>query len=366
MNRKAIIKTIIGGVIFLVLLSVILTFLGKYLLPYEHFVDRQQCMYYNFPKDTVDVLCTGNSAFRQGFSPNTLWHEYGIVAYSRVDSRQSPELTYFEVKDTLERHHPKLVIMGVPRLFQEYDYVENEPLLRRSMDYKKLTFQKIKTAAALSSHTDIKETVSYIFPLIRYHSRWNEVTREEAEEADIKDRDIWRGEFRVNQLKVLQPWSFYDSDKEVPEYSKKAIKWYEKTLELCNRKGVKVLIVTMPEVTNTVGMNIGTQEFADKYGADYLDFTTDELIKETGIKFDEDFQGGHHLAITGARKVSKYIGEYIVKKYGIPQWECSDELTKMLDEDYEAYTEEYESSVKKLQKQMKEGPDETDSAENCG
>ncbi len=354
MERKSTVKIIAGIVVFLILLSVLLTVIGKPFIPIEHFVDQQQIMYYNFPKKTVDVLCTGNSTFRQGFSPNTVWHDYGIVAYSRVDSRQSPELTYFEVKDTLRRHDLKVVIMGVPRLFSEYDYVENEPLLRRSMDYKQLTFQKIKTAAALSSHTDMKETISYIFPLLRYHSRWTELPDEEDEDRSFEhDHDYWRGEFRVNQLKVLQDRTFADSSTEVPEYSKKAIKWYEKTLELCNKKGVKVLIVSMPEVTNTVGMHEGIQEFADKYGADYLDFNTDELIEATGIKYSEDFQGGHHLGITGSRKVSKYIGQYMVDNYGVPQWECSDDLAKMLDEDYVSYTEEYDKSVKKIQKQMK-------------
>lgn len=353
MNRKTIIKTIIGVLVFLVLLAAMLTFIGKCLLPHEHFVDQQQSMYYDFPKGTVDVLCTGNSTFRQGFSPNTVWHDYGIVAYSRVDSRQSPELTYFEVRDTLNRHDLKLVIMGVPRLFKEYDYVENEPLLRRSMDYKDMSIEKIKTAAAISSHTDIIETISYIFPLIRYHSRWTDVTYEEAKQSFEQGHDFWRGEFRVNNLKVLEPRSFEDTSDEVPEYSKKAIKWYEKTIELCNSKGVKVIIVSMPEVTNTRGMNQGVQEFADKYGADYLDFDTDELVEATGLNYREDFQGGHHLAITGSRKISEYLGEYMVKNYNIPQWQCSDDLAAMLDEDYISYTEEYNNSVKKLKKQMK-------------
>ena len=364
MDKKSIIKITAGIVLFLIMLSVLLTYIGKIMIPFDHFVDQQQRMYYNFPKQTVDVLCTGNSAFRQGFSPNVLWHDYGIVSYSRVDSRQSPELTYFEVKDTLRHHSPKIVVMGVPRLFQEYDYVENEPLIRRSMDYKELSLDKIKTSAALSSHTDIMETVSYIFPLIRYHSRWTDITKEEASKSFTKERDYWRGEYRVNQLKVLQGWKFKDTSTEVPEYSKKAIKWYEKTLELCNKKGIKVIIVTMPEVTNTQGMNEGTQKFADKYGAAYLDFTTDEMIKETGIDFKKDFQGGHHLDIIGSRKVSEYIGAYIAKNYDIPQWECSDELKKMLDEDYELYSKEYESSVKKLEKQMKEKPSDDEVPED--
>ncbi len=357
MEKKTSIKktlvTIAGVVIFLVLLSVIVTFIGKALLPRDHFVDQQQSMYYDFPKNTVDVLCTGNSTFRQGFSPNTVWHEYGIVAYSRVDSRQSPELTYFEVKDTLDRHDLKVVIMGASRLFTEYDYVENEPLIRRSMDYKDLSLEKIKTAAALSSHTDIIETISYIFPLIRYHSRWTDVSLEEAKQSFESGHDFWRGEFRVNNLKVLKHRSFEDTSDEVPEYSKEAIKWYRKTLDLCNSRGVKVIIVSMPEVTNTRGMSKGMQEFADSYGADYLDFDTDELVEATGLKYEEDFQGGHHLAITGSRKISEFLGDYLVKNYDVPQRQCPDELAEMLDADYLEYEKEYESSVKKLQRQMK-------------
>lgn len=348
MAKKSKLKPIMGIAIFLILLVFLLSFIGQVFLPFEHFNDRQQRMYYYFPEDSVDVLCTGNSTFRQGFSPNTLWHDYGIVAYSRPDSRQSPELTYFEVKETLNRHSPKLVIMGVARLFSEYDYVENEPLIRRSLDYTKFSIEKIKTAYALSSHTDAIETISYIFPLLRYHSRWNDIKSEDVEKSFSTERDIWRGEYRVNSRKVLSERSFNETSTEVPEYSKEAIKWYEKTLELCNEKGIEVLIVSMPEVTNTQGMKEGVQKFADRYGADYLDFDTDELVEATGLKYSEDFQGGHHLAITGSRKITQYLGEYIEENYDIPQWECSDELTAMLNEDYEAYSEEYDKSVKKL------------------
>lgn len=353
MEKKSIIKIIVGAIIFLLLLSAALTLIGKGFLPHDHFVDQQQHWYYHFPKHTVDVLCTGNSTFRQGFSPNTVWHDYGIVAYSRPDSRQAPELTYFEVKDTLRYHDLKVVIMGVSRLFYEYDYEENEPLIRRSMDYKHLSLDKIKTAAALSSHTDIMETISYVFPIIRYHSRWHDASIEDAKESIRYERDFWRGEFRVNKLHVLEPRSFYDTSEEEPEYSKDAIKWYIKTIELCKKKGVKVLLVSMPEVTNTIGMYRKAKEFADSYGVDYLDFDTDELIEATGLKYEEDFQGGHHLGITGSRKVAKYLGEYMVEHYQVPQWQCSDEFAAMLDADYELYEKEYESSVKKLQKQMK-------------
>lgn len=352
MAKKSKIKPIIGIVIFLISLSLLLTFVGKLVLPFEHFNDRQQRMYYYFPKNTVDVLCTGNSTFRQGFSPNTLWHEHGIVAYTRPDSRQSPELTYFEVKETLNRHSPKVVIMGVARLFSEYDYVENEPLVRRSLDYTKLSIEKIKTAYALASHTDAMETISYIFPLLRYHSRWNDISMDDIQKSFDTSHDIWRGEYRVNELDVLEDRVFAETSTEVPEYSKEAIKWYEKTLELCNEKGIKVIIVSMPEITNTRGTHEGIQRFADRYGADYLDFTTDELVEATGLKYSEDFQGGHHLAITGSRKITHYLGQYLEDNYDLPQWECSEELTNMLNEDYEAYLVEYDKSVKKLQKQL--------------
>ena len=44
MDKKSIIKITAGIVIFLIMLSVLLTYIGKIMIPFDHFVDHQQRM----------------------------------------------------------------------------------------------------------------------------------------------------------------------------------------------------------------------------------------------------------------------------------------------------------------------------------
>ena len=60
-----------------------------------------------------------------------------------------------------------------------------------------------------------------------------------------------------------------------------------------------------------------TQEFANNKGLDFIDLNLN--YKDFGFDWNTDSaDGGDHLNVYGAEKVSKYIGKIIQEKYNIP------------------------------------------------
>ena len=60
-----------------------------------------------------------------------------------------------------------------------YDTPQREAYNRMSIDGIPLSMTKINLAKA--SMLPEEDLITYIFPLLRYHSRWNELTKEDFE-----------------------------------------------------------------------------------------------------------------------------------------------------------------------------------------
>lgn len=69
----------------------------------------------------------------------------------------------------------------------------------------------------------------------------------------------------------------------------------------------------------------------------FLDLNIPEVLEKMNFNWLEDTSdGGDHLNIYGAEKVSAYIAEYLVDNYDLPNHK-EDKLSKMWNEQYEEY-----------------------------
>lgn len=124
----------------------------------------------------------------------------------------------------------------------------------------------------------------------------------------------------------------------VPEYNEKEtinMEYFRKLLDYCKENNIQVLATCLPHPASELTISICkyTQKICDQYNINYLNFLNMEPI----VNYNTDCADEHsHLNTSGARKVTDYIGKYIIENYGIKDNRQNKEFA-FWNDDYNEY-----------------------------
>lgn len=331
-NRWILVRCLIVTVIF----ALLLVFAGKLFIPYYIQDTDQNRTFYKTEKNTVDVLIAGSSTLLVGLSPLELWEDYGIVAHTRASTVQAPPVTWLNIKEAYRYQKPEVVVMGITSLFLDYDYDANEPYLRRGLDFKRLSADKLKAVNEIVKRSGSQHMLDYIFPIFRYHDRWKEFQWTDVYNLQYR-HDFMRGQYPVYRAKKIKARDHVD--KNVPPEKENTDSWsfYQDVIKYCQSQGSEVVVVNMPDNRWTYGRYQTAKELTEGCGAAYIDLNLEEPLKEMKIDWEYDFYDPHHLNPVGAQKATKYLGDYLVENYDIPQNQCGEGTAELLNEDLKKY-----------------------------
>ena len=131
--------------------------------------------YYEEEKDH-DVIFIGDCEVYENFSPVVLWRDYGINSYIRGSPQQLIWQSYYLLEDTLRYEKPQAVIFNV--LAMQYNEPQREAYNRMTLEG--MRWSRSKADAIRASMTQEEHFLDYVFPLLRYHSRWSELGAEDV------------------------------------------------------------------------------------------------------------------------------------------------------------------------------------------
>lgn len=319
-NTKISINKILRGSVFLVVfvfISYQLTFLfyPKTDVVYDAFARNQA--FYDQPKNTIDVLFFGASPIRRGMNPLIMWNEYGFTSFDRSAGGQMPILSYYQVVESVRSQTPKVVVLDTPSMFSLHDVDIKEGNLRPNIDAMRFSDIKlffIREVVSLSEHQTF---LSYLFPLIRYHSRWDQLERLDFEVNLRKTRNNYRGYYGIflEQREITFPDNFMSPTAEVANFDPESLGYLKKMIEFCLEKGIEVVLVTMPRSSWSYSQHNAVQIIADQYGLPYIDYCLPEEFARLGINAKIDFSTSKHLSMVGAEKISLDMGSFLSKSY---------------------------------------------------
>ena len=189
------IKSFAKGIIFFGLFFLMLYILQEFMITRWNYPDATENMYSQInsittlDEDVEQVLFLGTSHVQRGISPMLLYENNGIVSYNLGTSLQTAECSYYLLKSVLEKQSPEVVVYDVSNLFFSDD---GEKYLDQGLRYvidsmpfsnEKIDLSKIYASMRLEN-VEMSDTTSNtnqrflncIFPLMQYHSRWNELT----------------------------------------------------------------------------------------------------------------------------------------------------------------------------------------------
>jgi hypothetical protein len=309
----------IAGIALILLLTILLiAFLQALLMPKYQGASREGSLIDDYYAEEVydhDVLFVGDCEVYESFTPPTLWEEYGITSYIRGSAQQLSWQSYYLLEETLRYETPKVVVFNVLSL--KYGEPQDEAYNRMTLDGMKLSTTKLKAIQA--SMTEEESLVSYLFPILRFHSRWSDLKREDLDYLFGSEPISHNGYLMQTAIKsgnsdrVGSPLADYTLPKTSMEY-------LDAMRRLCQEKGIELVLIKAP--TNNWKYywydewEAQIVSYAAEHSLAYYNFIP--LAEEIGIDWESDtYDAGVHLNVYGAEKLTSYFGEILVREHGL-------------------------------------------------
>ena len=286
-------------------------------------------------KETTDhdVVFVGDCEVYENFSPITMWEDYGITSYIRGSAQQLIWQSYYLLEETLKYEKPEVVVFNV--LSMKYDTPQKEAYNRMTLDGMKWSKSKVDDIRA--SMMEDEQFADYVFPILRYHSRWQELTSDDFKYLFTRRPVSQSGYYMRIDVKPAQT---FPKPKKLAnyEFGENSWKYLEKMRKLCEEKGIQLILVKAPSLYPAWYDEWEDQieEYAKTYELPYYNFL--ELTDEVGIDFTKDtYDGGLHLNLSGAEKMGAYFGKILREEFQVPDRRNDEKIASVWAEKCAAY-----------------------------
>ncbi len=311
MIRK--IKNIASPIIFIVVLILLFNGVSELLCrktlggSWNH--TKKISGFYNEPENEFDVMFFGSSNTYCSFSPLIIYEKTGIKSYVFASQQQPTWATYTYIKEALKTQKPSLVVLDILMFAGELDYYD-DGVNYSFMDDIPLSFNKVELALASAEGYD---SISLLFNVIKYHSRWTELKETDYDFDRGEVRDYLRGHVIVkNEFKeVVLPATDVT---ELTPITEKNEKYLRRIVDLCESEGVELLLVKTPSNATPEEAKLYNYvwSIAEELNVNYVDFN--DFYGEINIDINVDFYDDSHLNFRGAVKFSEYFGNYLLEQ----------------------------------------------------
>ncbi len=333
-------KKIVGCLCILLVGAAVLGFVQPLLMPKYMSENREGALIAEYYEESSshDVLFLGDCEVYESFTPPTLWEEYGITSYIRGTPQQLIWQSYYLLEDTLRHEVPKAVVYNVYAMC--YGEPQNEAYNRITLDGMKFSGTKLRAIRA--SMTEEESMISYLFPLLRYHSRWKELSGEDWKYLFDRNKVSHNGYLMQTGVKPMEIEIKGNplSDPELPDV---CFEYLDRMRELCEERGIQLILIKAP--TNFWGYywydewNEQIENYARTNDVTYYNLIP--KAEDMGIDWTTDtYDAGAHLNVYGAEKLTSYFGEILQTNHGIADRRADGELAAIWSEKVTAYYNE--------------------------
>ena len=316
---------------FLMLLSLATMLLQpKYM---ESLVEGSMISQYYREAGGHDVVFLGDCEVYANFSPMEMYREAGITAYVRGSPQQLIWQSYYILKETFQYETPKAVVYNVNAM--RYDAPVSEAYNRLTIDKMRWSDEKIGIICA--SMTEEESFWSYVFPILRYHSRFDELTGEDVAYL-FKTRDnTWNGHL---MNKAVNPVENLPAKRILADYrfSDLCYTYLDKIRTLCQQNGTELILIKAPSVYPYWYDEYDAQieDYAEANGLKFYNFL--DYTGEIGIDYSTDtYDGGLHLNLSGATKLSAFFADILSGQHGLEDHRQDPAIAAVYDEKLRLY-----------------------------
>ena len=328
--KKQTLKNLLGVTVVLVIFATVFV-LANMLLQPKYMTDLEEGSFISqYYREAVnhDVIFVGDCEVYANFSPLELYRQAGITSYIRGTSQQLIWQSYYVLKETFRYETPKVVIYNVNAM--RYSEPVSEAYNRLTIDNMRWSVDKIGIIQA--SMTAEEDFLSYVFPILRYHSRFDELTGEDIQYLFREEDNTWNG---YQMHTSIKPVGALPAKRVLSNYAFGDICWeyLEKMRLLCEENGTEFVLIKAPSLYPYWydEYNAQIEAYAQEHGLKFYNLT--ECIDEIGLDFSVDtYDAGLHLNLTGTNKLSAYFAKILVEEHGMTDHRNDPEIAAVYNE----------------------------------
>lgn len=275
-------------------------------------------------EEDFNVLFMGTSHMINDVFPMELWNSYGIVSYNFGGHRNQLATSYWTMENALDYTTPDVVVIDCLYVSKAWKSSDIFSFTHLSLDAFPLSTTKVRTVWDLLDDKKLEEDIEngktkksseprtkigLLWDYSVYHSRWNELTQEDFDMGKNLEKGA---ESRIN----VEPYELDRIDPSLKiEPGTVGDEYLRKMIEDCQSRGIEVLLTYLPFSANKENQMEANYiyDLAEEYGVNYINFLDMDLVD-----YQTDCYDNSHMNPSGARKVTDYLGEYLINNYNIP------------------------------------------------
>lgn len=277
--------------------------------------------FYELDNNSIDVLFLGSSQIMTAVSPMQLYDKTGVPSYSLGTEQQNLVTSYYLLKEALQYQQPKAVVLDVLFMYSYYgDSALNskEEFVRKTFDYMKWSPNKWEAVQTLCTLDEQHEIQNYLFPFLRYHSRWSDLSLSDFTYLFRNKANPQKG-FSIATLKEnldFRGFTLSDSSAAAVPSETMAL-YFEKIAALCAENDISLILIKTPRGNGSFSEaeHKGIQMLADQHGLDFIDFNEKTLFDQIGFHPETDYMDVSHVNYYGAVKITEYLSEYLSEEF---------------------------------------------------
>ncbi len=261
--------------------------------------------FYNSPENEYDVIYFGSSNTYCSFNPLVVWEKTGVKSYVFATQQQPVWATYHYMVDAFERQTPEVAVMDV-LMFSKNDEYYDDGVNYTFCDNMPLSKNKLELVWASAPKG---ERFNLAFKFMKYHSRWNELTKQDFLYRKANMEDYSKGFYILTQEYDSAVHTDVSKEKATAELSEKNLTYLHKIIDLCKENGVELLLVKAPSNATLEEKHYynAVEKVAEERGVSFVDYNL--MYSEIELDLEHDFYDATHLNVTGAEKFSEYFVE---------------------------------------------------------
>ncbi len=342
-KTKCVFKSVTFMLIFIVLLSLVSRIMTVNSSNMEY---QLMTGIYGEEENSLDAVYLGSSDTYAFWNPLVAFEGYGICVYQYNCSSQPITVAEDLIKEARKTQPDAVYIIPINTLGNDGLY---DTVMHRLLDYMPLSTEKLKMTKWMveSEELSFSESLEYYFPLLRYHSRWNELV---GGNFARWDNNIKNSSTYSTYLSGIEDISKnYKTSNEKAEISEFLEGKLDSLLNYLEKENIKAIFVTVPraeESMTTVKRFNTVNEIISSRGFSVIDLM--EKTSELGIDTTTDYYNNTHTNIHGSIKFTNYLSEYLIETYKFedkrenPDYNSWKEALSNYYEKIEGYTLDFE------------------------
>ena len=264
--------------------------------------------FYNKEKNSLDVIYFGSSQSYASFSPEIIDPIVNINSYNFATQQQPVDITYYYMVEALKTQHPKYMVVEIRMFSYDAEYL-GEGTVRTALD--KMNMSKNKIDAINSSVKKFSDRISYYINILKYHSRYNEISYYDILQGINKSGMSNTGYIGIegkNDLMINNGKIPFIKDKK--NLNEKNFKYLQNMINLSHENDFELIFIKAPSLITKEEQLLYNKvfEIASNNNIKYIDYN--QKFKELGLT-NGDFYDELHLSKSGSEKLSRNFADYL-------------------------------------------------------